>query len=316
MPGKETPEKANKAFGPISFAEWMKEKQRRVEEAAKRFLPAVNVYPSILHETMRYAVLDGGKRIRPLLVYAFSEISNAKTENADKTALAIECVHSYSLIHDDLPCMDNDLLRHGKPTVHAVYGEAMAMLGGDALQPFAFEMLVETSLPPSQKIQLVHLLAKASGSFGMCGGLAVDISMVGKPMTLEELRKMHSYKTGALIEASVLSGCWCGEAQILPEGFLEAAKEYSKDIGVMYQIRDDLLAGTADAATSGERDSNDGKENKPTYVSLLGLEKAQQFAEQQYYKANDVIDKMDSLIGKQKMNRVRDITDLLYKRKY
>ncbi|MCD8340373.1 MAG: polyprenyl synthetase family protein, partial [Burkholderiales bacterium] len=212
----------------LSFADWMKEHQVRLEGVAEKYLPATDLYPAILHETMRYAVLDGGKRIRPLLVYAFGEISGAKPDNADRTSLAIECVHSYSLIHDDLPCMDNDFLRHGKPTVHAVYGEAIAMLGGDALQPFAFELLTEMDLPEYQKNKLILILAKASGSQGMCGGQAIDISVVGKTMTLEELRKMHSMKTGALICASVESGCWCGNIESLPKGFLDLSHEYAK----------------------------------------------------------------------------------------
>ena len=177
-----------------AFNDWVKTRQARVEETACKNLPKADLFSEPLHEAMRYSVLGGGKRVRPLLVYAVGEMLGAKSSDLDLTALAIECVHSYSLIHDDMPCMDNDMLRHGKPTTHARFGEAMAMLAGDALQPEAFCILSKTELPAERKVLLVEHLAQASSTRGMCGGQAIDLSMVGKKMTLEELRRMHAMK--------------------------------------------------------------------------------------------------------------------------
>lgn len=181
----------------VAFKDWVKACQQRVEKAAENNLPQEALIPQKLHSAMRYSVIGGGKRVRPLLVYAVGQIFDADPENLDLTALAVECVHSYSLIHDDLPCMDNDILRHGKPTTHAAFGEAVAMLAGDALQPEAFLFLVRTKLPAEQRIKLLELLAYASSTRGMCGGQAIDLSVVGnQKMTIEELRLMHSMKTG------------------------------------------------------------------------------------------------------------------------
>lgn len=196
----------------VAFKDWVKACQLRVEKAAENNLPPEARIPQKLHSAMRYSVIGGGKRVRPLLVYAVGQMFEADPGDLDLTALAVECVHSYSLIHDDLPCMDNDMLRHGKPTTHAAYGEAVAMLAGDALQPEAFLFLVGTKLPAEQRIKLVELLAYASSTRGMCGGQAIDLSVVGnQKMTIEELRLMHSMKTGALLKASVLLGAFAGK---------------------------------------------------------------------------------------------------------
>ncbi len=299
-----------------SFDQWMREHQERVEACADAYMPEAVEYPAVLHEAMRYAVVGGGKRIRPLLVYAFSEMCGGDKEDTDKVALSIECIHSYSLIHDDLPCMDNDMLRHGKPTTHAVYGEAMAMLAGDALQPFAFNLLTNTSLSNKQKVAIIDRLAYASGSYGMCGGQAVDLSVVGKEMGLDDLAQMHLRKTGQLISASVDCGCLCGNPKKLKPKFRQAAADYGFAIGLMYQIVDDILDVTSDAETLGKTAGKDAADNKPTYVSVLGIVQAQDFAQQQYQLAQSCIRKLADIVGKSKVKRIEEITDLLYLRKY
>ncbi len=299
-----------------TFDQWMQEHQKRVEDCADDYMPAANEYPGVLHEAMRYAVIGGGKRIRPLLVYAFSELCGGDKVDTDKVALAIECIHSYSLVHDDLPCMDNDMLRHGKPTTHAAYGEAMAMLAGDALQPFAFNLLVNTNLSNKQKVAIIDRLAIASGSFGMCGGQAVDLSAVGKKMNLQDLANMHMRKTGQLIAASVDCGCMCGDPKKLKTKFRRIVFDYGFAIGLMYQIVDDILDVESDAETLGKTAGKDAADNKPTYVSVVGLAEAKRLAEEQYKLASSVLGKLADIVGKGKVERIKEITNLLYTRKY
>ncbi len=297
-----------------AFNDWVKTRQARVEETACKNLPKADLFPEPLHEAMRYSVLGGGKRVRPLLVYAVGEMLGAKSSDLDLTALAIECVHSYSLIHDDMPCMDNDMLRHGKPTTHARFGEAMAMLAGDALQPEAFCILSQTELPAERKVLLVEHLAQASSTRGMCGGQAIDLSMVGKKMTLEELRRMHAMKTGALLLCSVLMGAACGKERADEEAILASLKEYGTAIGLAFQIVDDILDVTADTALLGKTAGKDAKEDKPTYVSLLGLESAKEMAKEQYEKACHALERLpDDLPGKE---RLREIAYFIVGRNY
>ena len=261
---------------------------------------------------MRYSVIGGGKRVRPLLVYAVGQMFDAEPENLDLAALAVECVHSYSLIHDDLPCMDNDILRHGKPTTHAAFGEAVAMLAGDALQPEAFLFLVRTKLPAEQRIKLVELLAYASSTRGMCGGQAIDLSVVGnQKMTIEELRLMHSMKTGALLKASVLLGAFAGKKTPSSQD-LEQLEAYGNAIGLAFQIVDDILDVVGDTAELGKTAGKDALEDKPTYVSLLGLEKAKVLAEEQYLIAVKAAEGLSNgLDGKE---RLIEIADFIIKR--
>ncbi len=299
-----------------TFDQWMQEHQKRVEACADAHMPAADEYPAVLHEAMRYAVIGGGKRIRPLLVYAFSELCDGDKGDTDKVALAIECIHSYSLVHDDLPCMDNDMLRHGKPTTHAVYGQAMAMLAGDALQPFAFNLLTNTGLSNKQKVAIIDRLATASGSYGMCGGQAVDLSAVGKEMNLQDLADMHLRKTGQLIAASVDCGCLCGDLKKLKTKFKRTVFDYGFTIGLMYQIVDDILDVVSDAETLGKTAGKDAADNKPTYVSVLGLKEAQRLAEEQYQLALSLVRNLAAIVGKGKVKRVEEITNLLYTRKY
>ena len=260
----------------------------------------------------RYSVIGGGKRVRPLLVYAVGQIFDADPENLDLTALAVECVHSYSLIHDDLPCMDNDILRHGKPTTHAAFGEAVAMLAGDALQPEAFLFLVRTKLPAEQRIKLVELLAYASSTRGMCGGQAIDLSVVGnQKMTIEELRLMHSMKTGALLKASVLLGAFAGK-KTPSQHDLSQLEVYGNAIGLAFQIVDDILDVVGDTAELGKTAGKDALGDKPTYVSLLGLEKAKELAEEQYLIAAKAVEGLsEDLDGKE---RLIEIADFIIKR--
>ena len=296
----------------VAFKDWVKACQQRVEKAAENNLPQEALIPQKLHSAMRYSVIGGGKRVRPLLVYAVGQIFDADPENLDLTALAVECVHSYSLIHDDLPCMDNDILRHGKPTTHAAFGEAVAMLAGDALQPEAFLFLVRTKLPAEQRIKLVELLAYASSTRGMCGGQAIDLSVVGnQKMTIEELRLMHSMKTGALLKASILLGAFAGK-KTPSQHDLSQLEVYGNAIGLAFQIVDDILDVVGDTAELGKTAGKDALGDKPTYVSLLGLEKAKELAEEQYLVAAKAVEGLsEDLDGKE---RLIEIADFIIKR--
>jgi farnesyl diphosphate synthase len=239
--------------------------------------------PAALVAAMRYAVLDGGKRLRPLLALAAWEAVNsgadaAGQEAALRAACAVELIHAYSLVHDDMPCMDNDVLRRGKPTVHVQFGEASALLAGDALQALAFELLTpDTGVPAEQQARLCRLLARAAGSVGMAGGQAIDLASVGLPLTECQLREMHRLKTGALLQASVMMGAACGEA---PAAAQAALATYGAAIGLAFQVVDDILDVTADSATLGKTAGKDADQDKPTYVSLLGLERSTAYAQE------------------------------------
>ena len=242
-------------------------------------LPPANITPQRLHEAMRYAVLGGGKRVRPLLAFAAGEVTGASIEQVQHAAAAVELIHAYSLAHDDMPAMDNDALRRGKPTVHVEFDEATALLVGDALQSLAFDILSAQPLAPAAhtQLQMVRLLAQASGSRGMAGGQAIDLASVGKPLNLTELEFMHIHKTGALIRASVLLGAQCGT---LDESTEAALDHYAKCIGLAFQVVDDVLDAEAPTATLGKTAGKDAADNKPTYVSLLGVARARELAQE------------------------------------
>ena len=261
-----------------SFAAWMRDIQERTEAALGQCLPAPDLAPQRLHQAMRYAVLGGGKRVRPLLAHAAGALCAAVAERLDGAACAVELIHAYSLVHDDLPCMDDDVLRRGKPTCHVEYDEATALLVGDALQSQAFQLLAEKPLAdtPATQLEMLHLLAQASGSRGMAGGQAIDLASVGQPLDLAELEFMHIHKTGALIRAAVLLGARCGSP--LPAAELEALDHYAKRAGLLFQVVDDILDVEASTATLGKTAGKDAANNKPTYVSLLGLSEARQMA--------------------------------------
>lgn len=269
----------------------MRARQARIEAALDRVLPGAEIAPQRLHEAMRYAVLGGGKRIRPLLAYAGGEATGAPLEAADRVGAAVELIHVYSLVHDDLPCMDDDVLRRGKPTVHVQFDEATALLVGDSLQSLAFAVLAGASLPDAAiQVDMLARLATAAGSRGMAGGQAVDLDSLGKPLSLPELEFMHVHKTGALIRASVLLGAQCGTA--LDAARMEALDRYAKCIGLAFQVVDDVLDATASTATLGKTAGKDANDNKPTYVSVLGVEAARKFAGELLDEALSSLDKL------------------------
>ncbi len=245
--------------------------------------------PAELGAAMRYAVLDGGKRLRPLLVFAASEAVSGNTSASLRAACAVELIHAYSLVHDDLPCMDNDVLRRGKPTVHVAYGEAQALLAGDALQALAFEFLTpdDDTVPAEVQARLCRLLAVAAGHDGMAGGQAIDLASVGQRLTQEQLQHMHCLKTGALLQGSVMMGAACG---VVSAPALAALKQYGAALGLAFQVVDDILDVTADSATLGKTAGKDAANDKPTYVSLLGLNGAQQRAQQLLQEALMALD--------------------------
>ena len=261
------------------FQAWMGSVQARMESVLGRVLPAAQLVPARLHDAMRYSTLEGGKRVRPLLAFAAGEVSGAAPERLEIAAAAVECIHAYSLVHDDLPCMDDDTLRRGKPTVHVEYDEATALLVGDALQSLAFQLLAEHRLADDARIQLdmVKTLAQAAGSRGMAGGQQIDLEATGKPLTLPELELMHIHKTGALIRAAVRLGAACGALSKEDERKLD---RYAKAIGLAFQVVDDVLDYDASTATLGKTAGKDSRHGKPTYVSALGLSRAREFAEE------------------------------------
>ena len=256
------------------FTTWMEHIQGRTEKALERALPSPDLAPQRLHQAMRYAVLGGGKRVRPLLAHAAGALSGATAESLDAAACAVELIHAYSLVHDDLPCMDNDVLRRGKPTCHVQYDEATALLVGDALQSLAFHVLCDS--PGTSAVQAVRLLAQASGSRGMAGGQAMDLAGVGKQLSLEELEFMHIHKTGALIRVALLLGAACGETLTAAE--MDSLDHYAKRTGLLFQVVDDILDVEASTATLGKTAGKDAAADKPTYVSLLGLSRAKEMA--------------------------------------
>lgn len=264
------------------FAAWQAAQLARVERALDEWMPAQA--PAGLGEVMRYAVQGGGKRLRPLLALAACEAVEGAPQAALRAACAVELIHAYSLVHDDMPCMDNDVLRRGKPTVHVQFGQAQALLAGDALQALAFEILTpepsaaaSADMPATMQAALCRLLARAAGADGMAGGQAIDLASVGLPLTEPELRAMHRRKTGALLLASVRMGAACA-AHPLPAAALQALDAYGQALGLAFQVVDDVLDVTADSALLGKTAGKDAAAGKPTYVSLLGLEAARQLA--------------------------------------
>ncbi|MBN8283460.1 farnesyl diphosphate synthase [Zoogloea sp.] len=269
------------------FNQWMSHIQERTEAALARALPAPDIAPARLHEAMRYAVLGGGKRVRPLLVHAAGDVSGGAPERLDRAACAIEMIHAYSLVHDDMPCMDDDTLRRGKPTVHVQFDDATALLVGDALQTLAFQHIAESQVSdsPQRQLGMIRQLAIASGSRGMAGGQAIDLASVGLQLTLAELEFMHIHKTGALIRASIGLGVQCGRD--LGEDELASLDHVGKVIGLLFQVVDDILDAEADTATLGKTAGKDAANDKPTYVSLLGVTRARALAEEMCAEALD-----------------------------
>jgi geranylgeranyl pyrophosphate synthase len=257
--------------------------QQQIERALSDSLPSATTAPEQLHSAMRYAVLGTGKRIRPVLVYATGEALGQSLAKLDAAAVAVELIHAYSLIHDDLPAMDDDDLRRGRPTCHKAYDEATAILAGDAIQALAFEVLLSTESNPDTSlndplriIEMTKLLAVASGSKGMAGGQAIDLAAVGNALSIEELENMHLHKTGALIRASVTLGYLASDAE--DPNLAEKLDEYAKCVGLAFQVQDDVLDVEGDTEVIGKPQGSDIQSNKPTYPNLLGLDGAKRTA--------------------------------------
>jgi len=294
----------------MSFDATVRALQARSETALDRCLPPTTLPPTQLHEAMRYSVLGGGKRVRPLLVYLAGEAVGAELEALDAPAVAVELIHAYSLVHDDLPSMDNDDLRRGRPTCHRVFGEAMAILAGDALQAHALHVITQASaggLTPAQRLAMVDTLAGASGSLGMAGGQALDLAAVGRRLTLEELESMHLQKTGALIRASVRLGALASAS--VTEVTLARLDDYARCVGLAFQVQDDILDIEGATETIGKPQGSDAARNKPTYPNLLGLEGAKAVAERLYKDAIAAIE----ILGAQGEN-LRAMADYIVRR--
>jgi len=294
-----------------AFDDWMKTVQAGSENDLSGFLPAATTTPTKLHAAMRYALLGGGKRVRPLLVYAAGALFDADAAIVARAAAAVEMIHAYSLVHDDMPCMDDDALRRGKPTVHIAYDDATALLVGDALQSQAFVVLAEADtsvIPPARLAAMLKVLAHASGSAGMCGGQAIDLDSVGLSLTLEQLEQMHQLKTGALLRAAVVLGALAGKD--LDAAEMAALDQYSRAIGLAFQVVDDVLDATADSATLGKTAGKDAADNKPTYVSILGLEPSRALAETLRLDAHAALVPFGD-----KALRLRELADLIVQRK-
>jgi farnesyl diphosphate synthase len=266
---------------PAEFESWSRSQLDTVESALSAWVPSAA--PAGLGQAMRYGVLDGGKRLRPLLVMAAAHAVNGPCEAALRAACAVELIHAYSLVHDDMPCMDNDVLRRGKPTVHVQFGEAQAMLAGDAMQALAFEVLTpEQGVPPALQARLCSLLARAAGHAGMAGGQAIDLASIGLALDEQALSDMHQRKTGALLQASVLMGAACGDTS--PSAW-QALGDYGDAIGLAFQVVDDILDVTQASETLGKTAGKDIHNNKPTYVTVLGLDAARRHAQELREKA-------------------------------
>ncbi|UJP03278.1 MAG: polyprenyl synthetase family protein [Nitrosomonas sp.] len=295
----------------VDFQSWASGCQARIETFLDARLPASDCVPVRLHKAMRYSVLGGGKRVRPLLSFAAGELAAADVERVTVAAAAVELVHAYSLVHDDLPCMDDDVLRRGKPTCHIEFDEATALLTGDSLQTLAFELLAEKRLAdtPEAQLEMIAQLALASGSRGMAGGQAFDLDSVGKMLSLPELEFMHIHKTGALIRAAVMLGARCSSR--LGDEQLSKLDHFAKCVGLAFQVVDDLLDAEATTATLGKTAGKDAENNKPTYVSILGISQARELAEKLQHDADQALDGFGEAAA-----RLRQVTDFIIKRKF
>jgi farnesyl diphosphate synthase len=296
---------------PADFQGWAAARQQRIEALLARVLPAPDIAPQRLHRAMRYAVLGGGKRVRPLLAFAAGELGGADPERLALAGAAVELIHAYSLVHDDLPCMDDDVLRRGKPTCHVEFDEPTALLVGDALQSLAFQLLGEHRLAdePAAQLEMVRLLAAASGSRGMAGGQAIDLEAVGKTLSVPELEFMHIHKTGALIRAAAVLGARCGAGLDAPS--LARVDQFAKLIGLAFQVVDDVLDAEAPTATLGKTAGKDAQQGKPTYVSALGVARARAFADELRRDALAAVEVFDG-----RALRLRQLADFIVLRKF
>ena len=307
------------------LADWSAHQSARVERALSQWVASpdeasdsasASAGISGLSQAMRYAVLDGGKRLRPLLVLAACEAVGGNPQAALRSACAVELIHAYSLVHDDMPCMDNDVLRRGKPTVHVKFGQAQALLAGDALQALAFALLVPEdnaadTFDVALQARLCRMLAQAAGFRGMAGGQAIDLASVGLPLNAAQLHDMHRLKTGALLQASVMMGA-CGDQ---PGAVQQALRDYGAAVGLAFQVVDDVLDVTADSATLGKTAGKDAAQDKPTFVSLMGLQASQQYAQQLLVRALGSLDQLAGH-GLHRTQALRALADMLVNRQH
>jgi geranylgeranyl pyrophosphate synthase len=289
----------------IELTDALRRFAQRVEGVLDRALPPASQPPQRLHEAMRYSVLGGGKRIRPMLAYAATVALGAPVARADAAAAAVEIIHAYSLIHDDLPAMDDDDLRRGKPTCHVAFDEATAILAGDALQALAFEVLAGADCADGTRVEMLRRLAAACGAEGMAGGQALDLAAVGQQLTLAELERMHVHKTGALIRASVALGCLSsGKAG---DGILAPLERYGHSVGLSFQIRDDILDVEGDTEVIGKQRGADAARDKPTYPAILGMDAARRLAEDQRESALDALERARRVEPSLELDALRDL---------
>jgi farnesyl diphosphate synthase len=291
------------------FHDWARATASQMEVTLGQLLPAATITPTRLHDAMRYATLGGGKRVRPMLAFAAAEVTEADPERVKIVAAAVEMIHAYSLIHDDMPCMDDDVLRRGRPTCHIEFDEATALLAGDALQALAFEIVSAYKLAdnPATQLAVLKLFSEACGSRGMAGGQAIDLASVDKEISLPELEYMHMLKTGALIRASVLMGAYCGRE--MTESEIQKIDHYGKCVGLAFQVVDDILDCESNTEKLGKTAGKDKDANKPTYVSLMGLAAAKKFAEE---LLNDAMTSV-SVFG-HRAQRLRDCAEFIVRR--
>ena len=293
------------------FHDWSRGVAGEMERALESLLPPATTEPRRLHDAMRYATLGGGKRVRPMLAYGAGLITNAPAERLRIVSAAVESIHAYSLAHDDLPCMDNDVLRRGKPTCHVEFDDATALLAGDALQALAFDLMSSQTLAetPARQLEMLQVLARACGSQGMAGGQAIDLANVGRQISLPELEYMHILKTGALIRASVLLGALCGET--LPDAERERLDRYAKCVGLAFQVVDDILDCESNTEKLGKTAGKDQDANKPTYVSLMGLAPAKRFADELLQDAREALGVFDA-----RADRLRQLAEFIVQRQH
>ncbi len=297
---------------PHVFQSRLSSYQQRVNSALDKYLPTEDPPEHNLAEAIRYSVIGGGKRIRPAMVYAAGEAMGVSTDLLDIPACAIEMIHAYSLIHDDLPAMDDDDLRRGQPTCHKAFDEATAILAGDALQALAYEILAKDDhkeLTPEHRINMLSLLTKASGAHGMAGGQAVDLASVGKQLSLEQLENMHRLKTGALIRASVLLGGMC--QQNISDDEINILSEYSLCIGLSFQIQDDILDVISDTETLGKPQGSDEAQEKPTFPAIIGLKESKKLAQEQHQQALEILQPFD-----EKADNLRELSAYIVERQF
>jgi farnesyl diphosphate synthase len=295
----------------MTLKEYLGEKSDLFNRYLERYLPPEHGHQGLVHQAMRYSMFAGGKRLRPILALTAFEALDGRGEDIFKAGCALEMMHTFSLIHDDLPCMDDDVLRRGKPTVHVEYDEATALLVGDALQALAYQLLAEHALADDARVQLemVKLLASAAGSRGMAGGQQIDLEAVGKPLGVPELEAMHIHKTGALIRAAVLLGASCGGP--LDAGLRARLDQYAKTVGLAFQVVDDVLDHDASTATLGKTAGKDSRQGKPTYVSVMGIVHARELAQELRHNAHQAVEPLGATA-----RRLRELADFIVLRKF